>query len=173
MVHKVRAAPWGMNTNFRAALDLILDTAIMNNIVPSDMKNMVLIILSDMQIDCAQNSQNYYTDTLNKSQNNEDKVMFEMMKQKYHNAGLRTIYKEPYELPHIIFWNLRSTTGFPSLSTTENTSMMSGNNPVLLNTFCNEGIDGLKNYTPWKTLLKQLSNKRYNHLEKIIDNLWY
>ena len=162
MVHKVRQAPWGANTNFRAALDLILDTAISKNISPRDMKEMVLIILSDMQIDCA--------DYNNKMSDNLP--MFQMMKQKYHDAGLKTIYNEPYKLPHIVFWNLRSTDGFPSLSTEQNTSMMSGNNPVLLNTFCNKGMDALKEITPWNNLLDQLSNKRFDYLEKIVDNLW-
>jgi hypothetical protein len=157
MVHKVRAAPWGQNTNFRAALDMILDTAIQNSIHPIDMREMVLIILSDMQIDYA---------------NTESSTMFEIMKQKYHDAGVRSIYKQPYELPHIIFWNLRSTSGFPSLSTTENVSMMSGNNPVLLNTFCNKGVEALNELSPWKMLTQELSNKRYNYLENIVDNLW-
>uniref|UniRef100_A0A6C0AXC6 DUF7788 domain-containing protein n=1 Tax=viral metagenome TaxID=1070528 RepID=A0A6C0AXC6_9ZZZZ len=158
-VHKIRKAPWGGNTNFRKALDLILDTAVTNNIYPTHMEKMVLIILSDMQIDYADNS-------------NDNLTMFEMMKQKYHDAGIRTIYNQPYKLPHIIFWNLRSTTGFPSLSTMENTSMMTGNNAVLLNAFCNDGIDALKKVTPWAMLRDQLANKRYDYLENIIDNLW-
>ena len=162
-VHKVQEAPWGANTNFRAALDLILDAAILNNIYPSDMKKMVLIILSDMQLDCAST---HFTGGM------ESTPMFEMMKQKYHDAGLRSVYNQPYELPHIVFWNLRSTTGFPSLSTEQNTSMMSGNNPALLNTFCNKGIVALKEMTPWNTLQEQLSNKRYDHLGKIVDTLW-
>jgi len=159
MVHKVRSAPWGANTNYRAALDLILDTAIINNINPRDMKKMVLIILSDMQIDCATGGDNTH--------------MFEMMKQKYHDGGLRSVYNQPYELPHIIFWNLRSTDGFPCLSTKKNTSMMSGNSPVLLNTFCNNGIGALKDMTPWNSLQEQLSNHRYNYLGNIVDNLWF
>jgi len=165
MVHKVKKAPWGMNTNFRGALDLILNTAISNNIHPHEMKEMVLIILSDMQIDCAQTNSN--------TSENDNTTMFEMMKNKYHDAGLRSIYNEPYELPHIIFWNLRSTSGFPTLSTTENTSMMSGNNPVLLNTFCKNGPTELTKLTPWKMLLQQLSNKRYDYLGNIVNNLWY
>ena len=56
------------------------------------MKKMVLIILSDMQIDCG----------AAKTDNN---VMFEMMKEKYRSAGMNTVYKQPYTLPHIIFWN--------------------------------------------------------------------
>ena len=160
MVHKIRKSQWGTNTNFRKALDAILNVAIANNINPHDMKKTTLVILSDMQIDCAESN----------SVNNEP--MFDMMKKKYHDAGLRTIYKKPYELPHIIFWNLNKTNGFPSMSTTENTSMMSGNNPVLLNSFCTDGINMLQEITPWKMLLKQLSNKRYDHLENIVKNLW-
>ena len=95
-----------------------------------------------------------------------------MMKKKYHDAGLRTIHQESYELPHIVFWNLRSTTGFPTLSTTVNTTMMSGNNPVLLNAFCEKGIESLNNCTPWNMLIEELSNKRYEHLENIVTNLW-
>ena len=200
MVHKVRRAPWGMNTNFRAALDLILDTAITQGIAPIEMKKLVLVILSDMQIDCADCSRtitdrtpleryaglkdidpslraaatrNIYENPLEVvNTSNLTSPMFQMMKQKYHDAGMRSIYHEPYELPHIIFWNLRSTTGFPSLSTTENTSMMSGNNPVLLNAFCNKGLTSLKEYTPWKLLTEELSNKRYDYLDNIIRTLW-
>jgi len=165
MVNKVRQAPWGSNTNFRAALDLILNTAIQNNINPIDMNNTTLIILSDMQIDCAEGH------SFNSQQKNQE-TMFKMMKQKYHDAGMRTIYNQPYELPHIVFWNLRATTGFPSLCTEKNTSMMSGNNPGLLNAFSNKGVAALKEVTPWNSLIEQLSNKRYNYLDKIVDNLW-
>lgn len=157
MVEKTRQADWGMNTNFAAALDLILNTAISCNISPPDMENMTLVILSDMQIDPS----SHYRDT-----------MFDMMKKKYHDAGLRTKYNHPYKLPHIVFWNLRSTTGFPSLSQTENTSMMSGNNPALLNGFCEHGVESLKEVTPWNMLIQHLSNERYNYLENIVTNLW-
>ena len=123
MVNKVKESSFGMNTNFREALNMILDCAINNNISPINMKDMTLVILSDMQID--------------KSSLPEDNnSMFALMKNKYEEAGMKSIYKKPYTLPHIIFWNLRTTNGFPSLTTTKNTSMMSGNNSVLLNSFC-------------------------------------
>jgi hypothetical protein len=169
MVTKVRKAPWGMNTNFRAALDLILNTAIKENIAPSIMKDMSLVILSDMQIDMAHRSPSNPYESLN---TNNDDTMFEMMKKKYYEAGLKTSFQEPYELPHIVFWNLRSTTGFPSLATQANTSMMSGNNATILNAFCDKGTMGLKEYTPWKMLISELSNKRYDYLENVVTNLW-
>ena len=166
MVNKVSKAPWGMNTNFRAALDMILDTAISNNISPDNMRNMTLVILSDMQIDTGS------FEPYNRGAHEEQNVMFETMKQKYHNAGLRSSYHESYTLPHIVFWNLRPTQGFPSLAKTANTSMMSGNNPALLNAFCNKGFDALKDVTPWNFLKEELSNKRYDHLGNIVNNIW-
>jgi hypothetical protein len=160
MVTKTRTANWGMNTNIMKAFELILDTAVTNNIPPLEMGKITLVILSDMQID--------------RCTNKEDKndTMFEMMKTKYYAAGMRSQSKEPYQLPHIIFWNLRSTTGFPSLSTTKNTTMMSGNNPVLLNTFCKEGLKSLKDLTPWRMLVQELSKERYMYLENIVTTLW-
>ena len=49
---------------------------------------------------------------------------------------------------------------------------MSGNNPVMLNNFCEKGITSLKDITPWKTLQQELSNPRYNHLGNIVNNIW-
>lgn len=158
MVSKIKNAGWGMNTNFDAAFDMILNTAITNNISPYEMQNFVLLICSDMQIDQAQS--------------NNSGVMYDRMRNKYAEAGLKSKYQRPYTLPHIVFWNLRSTTGFPSLSTTENTSMLSGNSPVLLNNFSDKGPAILKDMTPWKMLETQLSNVRYKYLENVVDDIW-
>lgn len=73
--------------------------------------------------------------------------------------------------PHIIFWNLRSTDGFPSLSTEKNTSMMSGFNPSLLNVFYEEGVSALQQYTPWNILVKQLDDNRYSILQSYADEV--
>ena len=158
MVKKIKNAGWGQNTNFDAAFDMILNTAILSDISPFEMQDFTLLICSDMQID--------------QSNRDNSNSMYERMKIKYRDAGLKSIYRMPYTLPHIVFWNLRSTTGFPSLSQTLNTSMLSGNSPALLNMFSENGVSMLKEITPWNMLIKQLNNKRYNHLEEIIDNIW-
>lgn len=158
MVKKISMAQWGMNTNFEAAFDKILNAAILNDITPYEMQNFVLLICSDMQIDQS-------------SKNNSD-TMYEIMKNKYINTGLNSKYQTPYTLPHIVFWNMRSTNGFPSLSTNVNTSMLSGNSPALLNQFNEKGISALDEMTPWKLLVKQLDNKRYKILEDKIEELW-
>ena len=148
-VKKIRKAPWGMNTNFMAALDLILNTAIENKINPELLSNTSLIIFSDMQIDSATSNKNLNT-------------MFENIKLKYEVAGIKSIYKKPYTLPHIIFWNLSNTNGFPNLAETKNTTMLSGSNPNLLNLFLDKGPKILEEITPWKLLQESLKNKRYN-----------
>lgn len=91
------------------------------------------------------------------------KTLFENIRQMFVKMGER-LYgasEAPIKPPHIVLWNLRKTTGFPCLSTDENVSMMSGFSPALLNVFCQKGLDGLKNYTPWNTLNETLKNDRY------------
>jgi hypothetical protein len=158
-VKRISKAEWGGSTNFRKALDLILDTAIQNNIDPKVMENMSLVILSDMQIDYVDNRENMET-------------MFIMMKNKYYNAGIKTIHKAPYNLPNIVFWNLRQTNGFPNTSNRKNTVMISGNSPMLLNEFTSKGINCLKEITPIIMITDILNNKRYNILDRKFDEIW-
>jgi len=150
-VEVVRRADWGMSTNFYAALDTILDAILTNKMDPDDVQDMILVILSDMQMDAA---------------DKHGLALYDSIKLKYQEAGLRSEYKKPYKPPHILFWNLRSTGGFPSLSTQQNASMLSGFSPALLNLFCDKGLDALQSCTPWSVLEQTLENERY----KIMSN---
>ena len=147
MVDTLRNASWSMNTNFKKALELILDRLIAQKIPPEEASDMVLAIFSDMQIDSA---------------DPKSSSMIELIEDMYRNCG--------YTCPHILFWNLRSTTGFPTLSSKHGSSMMSGFSPVLLNEFCENGVDALKTTTPWNTLYKTLHNDRYTiNVEYVIS----
>jgi len=150
-VEKIISSDWGCNTNFYLALNVILDAIIASKLSQEETEDMVLVILSDMQIDEGGNNCNV-------------KTLYETMEIKYAEAGLRIIGK-PYKPPHILFWNLRSTGGFPNLSSQKNTSMMSGFSPVLLNTFCDLGMSALKSCTPFFVLEKALNNDRYKIME--------
>ena len=145
-VRVIKDANWGMNTNFYAALDLILDAIIQNKMSPIDVQDMVLVVLSDMQMDAGDDC--------------DKQTLYDTMLAKYEAAGIR-VHGAPYKPPHILFWNLRSTSGFPSLSTQPNTSMMSGFSPALLNLFCDQGLEALQTCTPWSLLEKSLANERY------------
>jgi len=152
-VEVIEESDVGYNTNFYKALNLILDTIIENKMDPSDVENMVLAVLSDMQID----------EAVDLRQNQDSKTLYAEIAQKYADAGMR-VHGKPYKPPHILFWNLRSTQGFPCLSYENNVSMMSGYSPSLLNDFCNKGIDAIKSFTPWSSLISSLEKKRYQIL---------
>ena len=87
----------------------------------------------------------------------------------YAEAGMRT-HGKPFKPPHLIFWNLRSTNGFPSLSNQANVSMMSGFNPSLLNLFCEQGLEALQSSTPWSQLERSLKNTRYDIMGDFVVN---
>jgi len=157
MVSELQRADWGQNTNFYAAMKLILDAIIINNLQPDDVKDMVLAIFSDMQMDEGFGSS--YSSSL-----------MDTVKDMYAEAGLR-LYKKPFEPPHILFWNLRSTNGFPALSTMNNCSMMSGFSPVLLNLFCEKGLEALQSCSPWSLLVESLNKDRYAILDKHIRDI--
>jgi len=149
-------AEWGMNTNFHAAMDMILDAIIQNKMAPEDVQDMVLVILSDMQMDAG--------DRCNKE------TLYNTMEKKYADAGLR-VHGAPYKPPHILFWNLRSTDGFPTLANQKNASMMSGFSPVILNLFCDQGFSALESCTPWSLLNKSLDNERYRVMENRLQEI--
>ena len=160
----------GTSTNFYKALDLIL-TAIEERMVPpNDVENMILAIFSDMQIDdnlSMENGSGYSPCESQKiSARGKWDVMHQQIKKKYADTGMR-LYGRPLNPPHILFWNLRKTDGFPTLSTEANCSMMSGYDPTILNMFCDLGISALKDFNPFKMLQKQLDNPRYIPMEKI------
>ena len=155
MVATVSRADWGMNTNFAAALKMILDAIVSQKLKPDDVEDMVLVIFSDMQMDQADKSTS----------------LIDTIEKQYAEAGQR-LWGKPFKAPHILFWNLRSTSGFPSLSTQKNASMMSGFSPALLNVFCEEGLTALQSCSPWSLFIKSLENERYKVMDTFIrENL--
>jgi len=143
---------------------------------PSNVENMILAIFSDMQIDdclCMQYGSNRYTYTHTEQQTKQAyhkwSVMHDKIKQRYAEVGMQ-YYGQPLKPPHILFWNLRNTGGFPTFSSEAGCSMMSGFDPTILNLFCELGLDVLKNLTPYNMLLKQLDNPRYLPLEIVANN---
>jgi hypothetical protein len=160
-VSTIRNADWGMNTNFYSAMRLILDAIIENKMDPDVVKDIVLAIFSDMQIDEAEGDDN----------NAATKTMYDEITCMYAEAGMR-VHGKPYKPPHILFWNLRSTSGFPTMSSQQNVSMMSGYSPSLLNLFCEQGIEALQTVTPWSQLERSLENSRYERM-KIKSNAYF
>ena len=143
---------WGANTDFYKAMEMILKVCLDNNVPPTDVEKMILVIFSDMQIDVAQGSINLTT-------------MMENIRLLFSEAGMKSMWGKAYPVPHILFWNLRKTDGFPNCVYEKNTSMISGYSPVMLNAFSEKGFDELKSVTPFKMLEDILRNNRYNFVD--------
>ena len=146
-----------MNSNFSEALKMIIDAIIIKQLNHYQVENLVIVLISDMQVD--------HLDKTIRLKNYID--------EQFAEAGLK-LWHKPFNSPHIIFWNIRSTSGFPLLSIYNNCSMISGNNPNILNNFSKSKKD-IKNdndifnlVTPWNNFIKLIKNKRYDILDKKI-----
>ena len=161
-VKKIKTIPWGMNTNFHKAMDLILDTIVELKIPSEEVENLILAVFSDMQFDSAEDKRRPEVERFGSN------TVREILDKKYHDAGIK-ICGKPYKVPKIVFWNLRVTDGFPVLSYHDGYAMMSGYSPTALNEFSEEGLDGLQSFTPWNMLMKTLDKERYNKLSELIE----
>jgi hypothetical protein len=160
MVERLQDGEVGFTTKFYKALAVILDAIIEKALTPPEVSNLVLAVFSDMQMDAAGGMHKENMDTV-----------YQNIEKMYAEAGIR-VHGQPFVPPHLLFWNLRSTSGFPTLSSQKNVSMMSGFSPALLNLFCEKGIDALNSCTPWSLLLESLDKPRYSCLDDKIDDLF-
>ena len=139
-----------LNSNIYSAFDLLLDALIKSKIELEYANNISVIIFSDIQFDGIDSKFNT--------------SVYEKIKERYTNIGLATCNKS-FNIPHIIFWNLSSTNGFPNLSYQPNVSMLSGFHSSLLNLFSKKGVKVLCNCNPISRIEQILMNKRYDNLE--------
>jgi hypothetical protein len=178
MVNELKTAPWGGSTNFESVNKLVLDIAKKNNLKKEEIPD--LVIFSDMQFDQA----NHHSPYSCYNQKNEDyswKTHHELICDMWKKNG----YENP---PNMIYWDLAGcnldANGFPVLSDTEGTTLVSGFNPSLMKLFLTgqplfieeEVVDEKtgttikvsKKLTPWDSFLKAMSDKKYNLVELLI-----
>jgi hypothetical protein len=114
---------WGGSTNIHKAIDLLLNIATTNNVPQSDMPK-ILAIFSDMQFDQGDSAWS--------------KTSYDNIQDKFKNSG--------YEVPHVLFWNLRvNTVGFQVKADTPNSSMLSGYSTRMLDLFLSADLETLQN----------------------------
>lgn len=132
------------NTNIEAVFDLLLWMSVSNKVPAAKLPKQVLI-LSDMEFDCAANY--------------PDRNLFERIEQKYTDAG--------YRMPRLIFWNLCGRTD--TIPMVEN-----GNGLCLLSGFSQNAMNIAKDRKirdPYLALLQVLDSPRYEKIEKAIKSL--
>ena len=166
-IKELRKYDWesGLGTDFFKALSLLLKACVSASLPNDIVAGMTLVILSDMQIDCLTNradSQVYVR--------RDDSISFDRQMEDMHMRIVRLYNEAGYtDVPHLLFWNLRHTSGFPTMSTVKGATMFSGFSPLLLNSFCMNGPDVLKDTSPWNSFCSLVDGHRYSYLRNIVE----
>lgn len=135
-IKQMETSKWEMNTNLHAALDKILETAVIGKVPEEEMPD-ALLILSDMQFDyCTQ-----YDDSA-----------MQMIARKYEQAG--------YNVPNIVFWNLNAADNVPVKYDTRGAALVSSFSPSIVKSVLSADLD---NFTPEGIMMNTIMNERYNY----------
>jgi hypothetical protein len=113
-VLRMSDADWGMNTNLEAVFDMLLNTALKNNVPQSELPENLLII-SDMDIDAA-TSYWGYCNSYNTA------TVMETARQKWSVYG--------YTLPKLVYWNVNAMRD-QFLDNDPNATYISGFSPII------------------------------------------
>jgi hypothetical protein len=146
------------NTNIEAVYDLILQTAIDNNLKQEDIPANVLLV-SDMEFDSMVDFNgcgSRYSYNVNYSA--KQCALFEQIKKRYEAAG--------YIMPRTVFWNVGSRTGtVPIQEHKTGTALVSGYSPAIAKMVFSAKTD------PYEVLLETLDIERYKVIEETIKNI--
>lgn len=138
------------NTNLKAVFDLILSTAISNNLEQNELPKNILIV-SDMEFDSMMGIYSRWSSF--NQEGSSTKTLLESIAAEYQAHG--------YILPRLIFWNVCSRTNMIPLQENEaGVALVSGFNPAVYNMVLSNEID------PYKCLLAQINSERYAAIEE-------
>ena len=129
---------WGGTTNIQKVFEIVLERAVDYQIPKESMPERIYI-LSDMQFDhCVSGGTNH-----------------EGIKGQYDKYG--------YDLPEIVFWNLRSNTTMdvPVGSNEEGVALISGFSPAIL-----KAVMGGENITPYWVMRNTIDDVRYDLVKR-------
>lgn len=136
------------NTDLEKVFDLLLLTAVSNNMSQDDLPKRVLIV-SDMEFDHATTITDYYQHSYVMEQY---KTLFQSIKDRWTAAG--------YAMPDIVFWNVNSRTQTIAVTANEvGVILVSGFSVNNVNMILSGEID------PWTTLKSVLDSERYDAID--------
>lgn len=145
------------NTNIEAVFNLILSTAINNNMSQEDIPANILII-SDMEFDSCATTSTSRSNGWWTSYERPTATLFETIAQKYAEHG--------YKLPRLVFWNVNSRTGtIPVKENDLGVALVSGFSVNIVNMVMSNKLD------PYECLLDVLNTERYQPIEDAIKDI--
>lgn len=114
-VRNLHSADWGYNTDLEAVFNLILNTAVSNNLTNDDIPNQ-LFIITDMQFNA------------DSAEVSDTSTFMQRIGKKYAEKG--------YNLPKLVWWNVNARYGnsFPMTVDEAGVQYVSGCSPVILKT---------------------------------------
>jgi hypothetical protein len=142
------------NTNIKAVFEMILKTAITNNVKPEDIPG--ILIISDMEFDgcVVQDDRKNFWERGEKA----DKTLFQTIAKEYEDAG--------YKIPKVVFWNVNSRTGTIPMTQNElGCALVSGFSPSIADMVMSSKMD------PYEILLDKLNSPRYD-LDKVLEQMY-
>lgn len=140
-VKELSQADWEMNTNIQAVFDLVLATAVKNNVPQDEMLTHVFIV-SDMQFDSPYVSGNA--------------TNFEVIKRKFAAHG--------YAMPILVFWNVNSfNKETPVTKNEKGVFLVSGASPSIFKAALNTRAT-----TPYELMLDVLNSDRYAPIDEVL-----
>jgi hypothetical protein len=131
----VKGMHWERNTDLQAVFEHVLAQAVKHDL-PQEQMPSTILILSDMQFDFCTN--------------NAGETAMQMIRRKYGLAG--------YEMPKVVFWNLRSSIGIPAKATESSVALLSGFSPSLMRAVMQGDAD------PRSKMLRILESERYDRV---------
>ena len=132
------------NTNVEAVFDLILETAVANNLPQEELPRNVLII-SDMEFDMATSGV-------------ANETLFTSIAKKFEAYG--------YHLPRLAFWNVCSRTGaIPVKQNAAGVALVSGFSPAVAKMVLSGQTD------PYECLMETLNSDRYQPVREALKNV--
>jgi hypothetical protein len=141
-IRNLERAAWSMNTDLMAVFKTVLDAAEGRNLPQEEMPQK-LIIVSDMQFDqCCKSNK---------------RTNFEQIQKLYRKAG--------YEMPQLVFWNVRSSDNVPVKQDDSGTCLVSGYSPSVLKTILTGKI-----VSPVETMRDVLYSERYAPVALAFEN---
>ena len=137
--NQISSSSWGGSTNLESAFNLILNKAKESNVPKEEMPTMILI-LSDMEFDCA--TEDLFNPTAQ-----------EMINNMFLESG--------YQTPKIVYWNIqaRSSKNKPVKFDENGTSLVSGLSPTIL-----KNILSGNEMTPYFMMMSVVDSKRYSKI---------
>lgn len=133
---QLERAHWDMSTNIQGVYELILRTALENNLPQEDLPQNIIII-SDMEFNEAG------------------------WRNTNHEAAIKKFQAAGYKLPNLIYWNVNGRTGNSPVSyDTHGTALVSGASPAIV-----KQLLGGEDMTPLGICLKTLNSDRYKQVE--------